>query len=196
MDRFQKEITVSKAILERRSIRRFKPDRLTKEQITYLLNLACAAPSAKNSQPWRFVVVMDEQERERICDAMEQGLKRFDGRVGSAWHSLSIMRQAPVNIFIFASGIRDIRLERTILDTVNDMACAQSIGACIENMLLAATGIGLGSLWICDIFYAYEELMQYFGKDETLVAAVSLGIPDEAPGMRPRKPLEEIVEWR
>ena len=37
-------------------------------------------------------------------------------------------------------------------------------------------------------FYAYEELMQYFGKDETLVAAVSLGIPDEAPGMRPRKP--------
>ena len=66
------------------------------------------------------------------------------------------------------------------MDTVNDMACAQSIGACIENMLLAATGIGLGSLWIRDIFYAYEELMQYFGKDETLVAAVSLD-PDEAP---------------
>ncbi len=63
-------------------------------------------------------------------------------------------------------------------------------------MMLAAIEIGLGSLWNCDIYYAYEELVQYFGRDENLMAVVSLVVPDEATGMRPRKSLEEIVEWR
>ena len=71
----------------------------------------------------------------------------------------------------------------------------QSIGACIQNMLLAAYELGLGSLWICDVFYAYEELSEWLGETGQMIAAVSLGYADEKPGPRPRKPISEVTRF-
>ncbi len=69
-------------------------------------------------------------------------------------------------------------------------------GASIQNLLLAATDKGIGSLWICDIYFAYPELSAWLGEEGQLVAAVALGYPEESPAPRPRKPLEEILRWR
>ncbi|HEX2954467.1 MAG TPA: nitroreductase family protein, partial [Bacillota bacterium] len=71
----------------------------------------------------------------------------------------------------------------------------QSVGAAIQNMLLAATGLGVGSLWIADVYVAYDELCQWMGKTCQMVAAVSLGYPDEAPNARGRRNFDEVVEW-
>ncbi|MCK4374337.1 MAG: nitroreductase family protein, partial [Candidatus Brocadiae bacterium] len=70
-----------------------------------------------------------------------------------------------------------------------------SIGGAIQTMLLAAQEVGLGTLWICDVFYAYEELRAWLGRGDQMVAAVSLGYADEAPGPRPRRPWQEVTEW-
>lgn len=78
MDTCGKKMIVTKAIHKRRSIRKFKPDTITREQVETLINAACAAPSSKNSQPWKFVAIMNEDERERVLDAMELGIERFD----------------------------------------------------------------------------------------------------------------------
>ena len=72
----------------------------------------------------------------------------------------------------------------------------QSVGAAIQNMLLAATGLGLGSLWICDVFENYDGFSSWIGNKKQLIAAVSLGFPDEHPGKRGRKELEKVVTWR
>ena len=69
-------------------------------------------------------------------------------------------------------------------------------GAAIENMTLAAEELGLGSLWICDIYFAYSELCQWLDSDGQLIAAVAFGYPDEFPKERPRKRMEDILEWR
>ena len=71
-----------------------------------------------------------------------------------------------------------------------------SIGAAIENMILTATGYGLGTLWIANTCFAYNELMDFIGTDSQLTGIVAVGFADESPAKRPRKPLEEIVEYR
>ena len=66
----------------------------------------------------------------------------------------------------------------------------------IENMTLAATELGLGSLWICNTFFAQEELNHWLNADGQLYAALAVGYADEAPAPRPRRKAELTVEWR
>jgi nitroreductase len=60
-------------------------------------------------------------------------------------------------------------------------------------MLLAAHDLGLGSLWICDVYFAYDELIKWLGEDCQMVAAVSFGYPAESPAARPRKTVDEVT---
>ena len=62
-------------------------------------------------------------------------------------------------------------------------------------MTLTATELGLGSLWICDTYFAYEELNDWLKQEGELLAALAVGYADEAPKARPRKAREEVVEW-
>ena len=63
-------------------------------------------------------------------------------------------------------------------------------------MLLRATELGVGSLWTANTCFAYNELMDFIGTDSQVTGIVAVGFADEAPAKRPRKPLEEIVEYR
>lgn len=63
-------------------------------------------------------------------------------------------------------------------------------------MNLAATELGLGSLWICDIYFAYKELNDWLDTAGQLFAALTLGYADETPSARPRKSMDNIVQWR
>ena len=69
------------------------------------------------------------------------------------------------------------------------------MAAAIQNMLLKAYGIGLGSLWIRDIYYAAEALTKHLRKTWKLVAAVTFGWQAEAPQPKPRKLLDEVSEF-
>lgn len=86
-------------------------------------------------------------------------------------------------------------LLRPIDQMFHEVVDIQSIGAAIQNMLLAAQALGLGSLWICDVFYAYEELINWLDETSQMIAAVSFGYPDEQPAARPRKPINEVTRW-
>jgi len=71
----------------------------------------------------------------------------------------------------------------------------QSIGAAIQNMLLRAEELGLGTLWIYDVFFAEQPINELLGRTDEMVAAISIGYADESPAARPRKPLYEISTW-
>lgn len=63
-------------------------------------------------------------------------------------------------------------------------------------MILAATGYGLGTLWIANTCFAYNDLMNFIGTDHQLTGLVAVGYAAETPNKRPRKQLEEILEYR
>lgn len=185
------------AIRGRRSIRRFKAESIPEALLKEILSAAILAPSGKNAQPWRFVVVREEKRAEMVA-VMRAGIAtcKADGiPTGSSEWSAKIMEQAPVTVFIFNAEETDLLGAKDIGDKLMSTVHVQSIGAAIENMLLAAHELGIGSLWICDVFFAYGELCEWLNERHQLVAAVALGYPDEAPAARPRKPIDEVVRW-
>ena len=185
------------AIAARRSIRKFKPDPVPPELIETVLKAALQAPSGKNSQPWRWVVISGER-RADMARCLREGLAQAKTRglgVGSADWSVKIMEQAPVTLFVFNRFGLSPWQPHTVEQMIDAVVDVQSIGAAIQNLLLAAEDQGLGSLWICDVFYAYERICQWLGEPGQLVAAVSLGYANEAPPARPRRPVSELVRW-
>jgi nitroreductase len=185
------------AIATRRSIRKFQSDPIPEAVLQKILTAATQAPSGKNRQPWRFIVVQGEQRAEMIR-LMRAGIARTKERgedSGSSEWTAMVMEQAPVTVFILnPEGIHPW-LAHSIGQNFDDLVNVQSIGAAIQNMLLTAQDLGLGSLWICDVFYAYEELLAWLGESCQMVAAVSLGYPNEAPAARQRKPVSEVTRW-
>lgn len=190
-------MNVFHAIENRRSIRQFKPDPVAQELLEKILEAGTLAPSGKNKQPWQFFVVRGDK-RDEMVHEMQKGLDRLEGmevHTGSARHTINVMAQAPVTIFVINPTINQPPYEWKTLESNADVVDTQSIGAAIQNMLLAAQALGLGTLWICDIFYAYDELHTWLGTDGQMIAAVSLGYPDQSPKPRPRKSVEEVTVY-
>lgn len=177
-------------IKNRRSIRKFDTKKLDNSIIEEILYYGSLAPSGKNRQPWRFVVIQEDEElKNKIADIMiskaEEKIKNGESE-GSIINTAKIMKEAPVFIAVFNSWNNKI---------INSNL--QSIGACIENICLTATDMGIGSLWICDIDCAFKEVEDLLGINEiSLVAGISLGYPLENPNARPRMNIDELIEWR
>ena len=184
-------------IAGRRSIRRFADAPLPADVLERILNAAIQAPSGKNRQPWRFVVVQGEKRVEMVR-VMRAGMAKAHDQgedLGSGEGSASIMAQAPVTVFVFNPHGIHPWLAHSIDQNFQDVVNIQSIGAAIQNMLLAALDLGVGSLWICDVFYAYEQLLEWLGEEGQMIAAVALGYADESPAARPRMSLGEVARW-
>lgn len=192
------------AIYTRRSIRKFQDKPVSREIIEAVIQAGSAAPSAKNRQPWK-CVVLGKQSKAEFLDAMEQGIDREENacarlpksRSGlpDAKNTLRIMREAPVLIVIINTNGKS---PFTALDTderFTEICDTLSIGAFIENMLLQAQELGLGTLWIANTCFVYEELTAYLAAEGQLIGAVALGYADECPDKRPRKELGDIAEF-
>lgn len=192
-------------IEERRSIRKFKSAPVDREQIEIIVRAAALAPSAKNRQPWKYIVYTGG-EKDKLLDVMEKALEKEQAEhkllpqsafgLPDAFHTLRIMREAPVTIIVMntngQSPYEVIATDRRVAEICDSL----SIGASIENMLLKATELGLGTLWIANTCFAYDDLVEAIGEPGQLIGAVTVGHPAEHPQPRPRKPLEEILEYR
>lgn len=185
------------AMQARRSIRKFRPDAVSDDLVRKIIQAGIWAPSGRNRQPWQFYVVRGER-RVEMMSAMQVGMekKRAGGEyMGSSENSARIMAEAPVTLFVFNTQRENQSEPLPPSDLVRNSVDVQSIGAAIEHMCLAAVELGLGSLWICDIFVAYDELCAWLGEKHQLVAALSLGYPDESPAPRPRRAVDEVAVW-
>lgn len=191
-------------ITNRRSIRKYTTQMIPQEIIEQIINAGRLAPSSKNRQPWKFIVVSGNSKMDML-NVMKQGLERekrtpflpnSSNYLNGAKSTWKIMHQAPVVIFIINPLGLDINQVLTPEERIFELCNSQSIGAAIENMILTATKLGLGSLWICDIYFAYQELSEWLNTKGELFAAVTIGYADEAPCARPRKEMKDIVTWR
>ena len=179
---------LDEAIMGRRSIREYLDKAVPIELVRQVLEAGTWAPSARNRQMWRFTVLTSDAKK-RLTDLfrskLETRLKRVGrGRMGSSFMSCAIMEQAPVLIMVWDAD--HPRISKPSL---------QSVAAAIQNMLLKAHSLGLGSLWICDIYFASNALTKHLSKSWTLVAAVTLGWPASTPAPKPRRTVDEVSEF-
>lgn len=195
---------VMQAIRDRRSVRGYAAEAVPRETVEAVLRAGMRAPSAKNRQPWRFIVTTGKAKAQAL-DVMEKGLEREKAspflpesaqHLQGAWHSLGIMRQAPVIIFVVNALGVEMGKSLTADQRVSEICDAQSIGAALENMSLAAEEQGLGSLWICNTFFAQKELGNWLGAEGELYAAMALGYAEGNFLAGTRKRMQDVVEWR
>lgn len=193
------------AIYDRRSIRKFLTKPIADEDIIDIIQSGIKAPSSKNRQPWKYIVIQGNA-KEEMLDVFRRGIEREENEsallpqsrqhIAAAKYTVDIMTEAPVIVFVVNSLGKSFTEELTPEEHVYEICNIQSISASIQNMLLAATEKGIGSLWICDIYFAYAELCEWLNEDEQLIAAVAFGYPNEFPKERSRKKMEDVVTWR
>jgi nitroreductase len=161
------------AIQTRRSVRKFKTDDVPEEWIDQILTAGTWAPSGMNNQPWRFAIIRD------------RGLK---SEVGKLTTHTRLIETAPVLIPVFLD-------HDASYDTIKD---AQSMGACMQNMLLAIHDLGFAGLWIGEIRKNMEKVRILCGAPESyeLMAVIVVGHGTAKPGKGARKGLNEVVFLR
>jgi nitroreductase len=161
---------IIKAIYERRSIRHFSESTIGRETILELLRASSWAPSGLNNQPWRYALIRDPEVKEQIA-----GLTRYS----------AVMRGAAVLIPVFMD-------RESSYDYVKD---CQAIGACIQNLLLAAHALGLGAVWIGEILKNKERVVEILElpKRLELMAVVAIGEPAHRNQQSHRRPVEELI---
>lgn len=195
---------VFEAINSRRSIRRYKSDPVKDEDIEKILEAGRQAPSATNDQPWHFIVIKDADYIKSLAEMVHA---MIDARIAAAGDperqkAMEDFRflnthffTAPVVIAVLAKPWPSYRTD--YVRQINDPGL-QSVAGAIQNMLLAATALGYGTCWMTGpIDAAKDELEAMLAVEPPyyLVTFVPIGLADESPKARPRKPLSEVVTY-
>ncbi len=178
---------VFEAIKSRRSIRHYKSEDVPEEKVNAVLEAALWAPSWKNTQCWRFIVVRDRDTKVKLADTL--------GEVqGGPNPSTDAVKNAPVLIVVCAkmgrSGYDD---ERKVATDKGDYWYMFDTGLATQNMVLAAHSLGLASV-TAGLFDAPKagETLGVPG-DVGVVMLLPLGYPDEEPEAPRRKELAEVT---
>lgn len=164
---------IMEAIKTRRSIRRYKPTPVPEDLLKTVLNAARLAPSANNAQPWRIIVVRDEDIKVRLV---------------AGAHGQKFLAEAPV--VLVACGVPD-----EAFPTVGGYMSSHvmDVSIALDHLTLAAHSIGLGTCWVA--WFKEDKVREALGipEDVRVVAMTPLGYPDESPERTPRRNLEELV---
>lgn len=171
---------LNEAILNRRSIRKYKDNVLDEITLMNGIELAIKAPSAHNRQPWK-VRLLSVEEKNKVADALYYKTKDIVGHTGP--HTAGIIKDVPNLIMIFIDN--DIKDNRD-MDII-------SIGAFIENLILAYTDMRLGTIWIGNTNLVSDEIKEILGVSYETVSCVGVGYADQEPKARPRKEIEDIL---
>ncbi|MFA5117662.1 MAG: nitroreductase family protein [Candidatus Omnitrophota bacterium] len=157
-------------IKKRRSVRKFTASLPQDADIAEILEAGRWAPSGLNNQPWRFLVIKGQEQK--------------DGLLGFTKYA-AIIQSAPCVIVVC--------MDNTVL--YNRDKDLMAMGACIQNMLLAACSLGLGACWLGEILNKKQEVAGFLKLDADLevMAVVALGYPDEQIRPGSRKPLKNLL---
>jgi nitroreductase len=169
------DLELFEAIRLRRSTRAFTEEEVSEEEVKKLLEAARLAPSAGNIQPWSFVVVRDANIKRRLAEA---ALNQF------------FIEEAPVVIVVCADSNRS---GQSYGSRGTDLYCIQDTAAAIQNLLLGAVALGLGTCWVGAFQEDMVRVVLGVPKGLRPVAIIPIGRPAEKPNPPYKRPLEEVV---
>jgi nitroreductase len=167
-------VDVFSAIKKRRSIRNYLPKEVEREKLERILEAGRLAPSARNRQEWRFIVVISKEKREEL--------------VREASPHQPFMLSAPVIIVAYT-------LDKDYVMRCGVPAHYIDIAIALTHMHLQAVEEGLGTCWIGSFYQDKVKRVLNLPEDAEVVQLMTLGYPAEDPPERPRLPLKEIVKY-
>jgi nitroreductase len=155
-------------VLNRRSIRRYEPKEIPRDVLDKILEAGRQAPSAANKQPWHFIVLTDSEIKKELSKGM---FNRF-------------IKDAPITVVGCAHK-----------DLIASKWSIVSTTIALQNMVVAAWAMGIGSCWVGD--FSEEKVKKLLNIPESwnIVALVSFGYPAEKPQPRKKKTIEKIVSF-
>jgi len=192
---------VFEAIHQRRAVRQYLPDPVSRDEIRTILDAARWAPSALNHQQWQFLVVTGKkigEMGESFVRIIEEYTRNWESSrmQGSAFTREEFVRfaatygGAPVVIVVLTDTAKTADFQRANLE---------SASAAMQNLLLAATALGLGTCWMTGPLQDEKALRRILEipNDKEIVAITPLGYPASVPEAPPRLDpvLDHIVRW-
>jgi nitroreductase len=188
------------SINTRRSVRVFTSQPVADEDVRALLEAANKAPSAHNQQSWRFIL-LGPQKKHDLAELVTRRADDFPrpSRILLRMASRTIV-SAPVLIAVANTGELinhgaelfqvDQELARDFFRTME----IQSSAAAVENLLLAATSLGLGSVWLGILYLMKQEILEFLGEpDGEFMAVVPVGYAAKHTEGPNKRPLETII---
>lgn len=186
--------TVLQAIESRRSIRSYEPKQLPRETLLAIINAANHAPSAMNTQPWRFVVVENQSFRKKLVETAVPNCKKFVETLKESFPQRyqfimkrfeeledPIYYKAPAIVFVIGSG----------------PGAGDSCPLACENMMLAAHSLDLGSCWVTfgSLVTDNPEIAKELElkPDEKIFGPILLGYTKEKP--QPPAKKDPSIKW-
>ena len=162
-------MSTTELLLNRRSIRKYRAEQISQDNLQKILEAGRYAPSASNGQPWHFIVLTDQEIKEKLSHRQWSGFIRNSAFtiVGCAYEGSAYARKW------------------STVDTT----------IALQNMVIAAWGLGVGSCWVGDFDEAEVAGILNVPKDWKIIALISFGYPDETPAASPRKPSSEIINY-
>lgn len=184
---------------KRRSVRIFENRDLEKELITKILEAGNLAPSAHNKQSWKFYVISGEKKNQ-LADLISELSNNFPRK------SRTLLRMAgksiysaPVVISVFSTGelVREAEdfgenIKREIENFFLNMEI-QSASAAVQNMLLQATELGLGAVWLGIVTLVSDKIENFLNTDNKLLAMIPIGYPLKINQSPQKKSLKDVV---
>jgi nitroreductase len=188
-------------IAKRHSTRMFSDAAISEEQIQYILDAANRAPSAHNQQSWRFIVLRGEKKKELANLISAHGARFPKASAVLLRLAARSITSAPVVIAIANTGdlihhgANLFQLDPTLSNDFFRTMEIQSSSAAVQNLLLAATSIGLGTVWLGIMYLIKDEVLEFLNEPKgEFMAIVPVGYP-ERPGQSPKKrPLDMTVK--
>ena len=195
-------MTVVDAIRQRRSIRRYRPDEIPEEVLNNLLETLRLAPSGKNRQPWKFIVVKDAETRRKLARACRYTPGKTDGQ----W----FVAEAPVVLVacgfeldaaaavyrdgeLFISDGATAREEMKVRPGEYWSCLPIDLAIALDHFSLAAAEQGLGTCWIAGLVETEVKAILSVPDEVTTPLLMPVGYPVSWPEPKPRKPLSEII---
>jgi nitroreductase len=192
-----------KTIKGRRSIRSFAKEDIPDEQIGILLQAANAAPSAHNQQSWRFIVLRD-RKKQAFAELVNERSTRFP-KPASALLRMAARSIASAPIVIAVANTGDLidhgtelfKVEKEMANDFFRTMEIQSSAAAVQNLLLAATALGLGTVWLGILFLMKDDVLKFLGEPAgEFMAVVPVGHASKESGSGPKKqPFEMKVKY-
>jgi Nitroreductase len=190
------------SIKNRRSVRMFNDKPVSDHDLRVILKAANQAPSAHNQQSWKFIILKGDKRNE-LANLVNSKAAEFTrpSSVLLRMASRSIV-SAPVVIGVANTGeliSRGSELFKVDKSTSKDffrIMEIQSSAAAVENLLIAATSIGLASVWLGVLVLIKNDVLRFMGEPEgEFMAVIPVGYADKVSQAPTKQPLEEVVKY-
>ena len=187
-------MTTLEAIRTRRSTRRFSNKQIEVEKLDKIVSAGRYAPSGGNSQSCHFIVIRSKKALAKLAELAQSAFAKMeitDGMYKSIANSVRASKKGGYVFHYNPDCLIIVANQKDYGNNIADTACA------LENMMIAANELDLGSVWINQLKWLNEDeaLLEYertlgLEENERIYGALAVGYPDTADGLPDRNPLD------